>query len=1665
MWGKTVHFWIKGCSFFVHFLWIISSISSHGQFGNEWINFNQTYYKISVVEKGIHRLTYSDLLSSGLPVNSIDPRRIQIFRRGVEQSIRLQSVQIPPNGIFEPGEYIEFYGDKNDGANDVDIYKIPAHHPHPYYNLYSDTAAYFLTWSLLAVPGKRMAEPNPEINVGGLPIEGGFTSTSLQVLFNEYGVGKTFEGFVQNSLFDEGEGWTGPIICTLNIGCTGQQDFVISIPNGVTSLTPPQLEVSLVGRAEVGHAFEIYAGPNTSSLRLVANNSFLNFQTFKSNVSLQWSDVAADGSMVVRVKGLGVDGVRESLSVSYIRLDYLRNFNFEGLNSQCVLLQANPVNKSYIEVQNAPANLRIFDITDLTSVTLIGTYTQGPNLAAVISNTNTSRKIFASASIITPAIRKISFRSFNRTAKNYIIISHESLHKPALNYSDPVKAYSDYRASSAGGSYDTVTVNSSQLYNQFNYGETSARAVYKFLQYMNSGGITKYLFLIGKGLELNFAYDRKRIFLPTDLKDLVPTGGYPGSDLVFSVGLNGTTYEPAIPTGRLTAANSTEVAFYLNKIKETESLPFNNLWRKNLLHLSGGINLGEPEAFKFYVDGFKSFAEEVYLGGSVETKSKKTLDLENIPIAEQVNSGLSLITFFGHSNTNILDFEVGFVTNPVYGFDNPGKYPAFLINGCNLGRIFDNRTGTQRSFGEDWILAQNKGAKSFIANSSFGFAAALRHYSDLFYENAFGDSTLISKGIGDVQIKVAKALLEYGGPSTYNLSNMQQMVLMGDPAVPIFGAAKPDYAIQNDFMEKVSLDGNPITSVTRSIGIQYKIQNYGQARNDSIKIKLTRVLPDNSIQTYDTLISPIFYENEFIFVVPNNELSGGENSFTIHLDSDDKYVELNEQNNQATLNLFIPSSSTFNLVPYSHSVVNTSSVELIFQNVNQLPVFRDYQIEVDTIPEFSSPFFIQRKIGANVLGRTLITLATKDSTVYYWRTRLDQPSAEESSDWYTTSFTFIANGTDGFMQSSLSQLSDNEFVDLELNPTSGEFVFPGIESTVFVQNFGSANPNPYTATSFKVNNEEFNISQFQLCRNNTICIVAINKNTGSPYAPVPLIFLDARTCGKDPQVINNFTLAEAEAATNGLVQAIANIPVSDSVVLFTIGDAGVLSWSPTIITKLEEIGIASTQLSGFQSGEPMIVFGRKGSAPGMANVIRPTTTPANEQQLVVNETVTAKPSQGSMRSVKIGPARFWNKLYYSVSNQGSSDIYNVKIIGTSESGIDQVLYSGNANPVDLSFIDPITYQNLKIEIQSTDATELTPVKLKNWMVDYTPAAEGILLFRGNPDPFSLFEGQTWNGTYSYINLTKHDFLFQNQGDSLNALFKIINQPSGTVHSEIANRKSPLPFDSIVYNLNIDTRGKAGTNDVQLALEEKPVPEQYLFNNSLLLENYLIVIPDKQPPVLDVTVDGRYLVNGDDVSSNPKIQVVIIDENSYYFKTDTLGIEIQISNLNSNNSKRINFSDSNLFWSPASNDSDFEIAFTSSLLAGEYELSVWGVDASGNKSGVTPYKVSFFVRDESKVELGSVYPNPSNSIFLFPIKLSGNELPESFQLKIFGPDGRLTKQYDLADVSGFHIGTNNVKWNASDFNDLLPIGLYYYTIEISVQGNAYSKAGKILLIRP
>ena len=1635
--------------------------SLQAQFSNQWINFTQSYYKVPVAKSGIYKISYSDLQAAGVPLGGIDPRRITLFHRGVEQAIFIQG---QADATFDPADFIEFYGQRNDGTLDADLYKPTSLQPHGYYNLFNDTTAYFLTWNPLPVQGKRMTSFY-EANGSGLPKENSHTEERLQVYANEYSGGYTLSGEIQNTAFDQGEGWTGTTICAGTSGCTGQVDLLIdNLVRGVTSAPPPQLEILLVGRDELNHQAEIYVSPSGGGSRLLTTSTFTNFETIKLSLPLAWTDIGADGKMTVRVH-LTAAGTRDVLSVSYIKVNFPQDYNDAASSEKIFTLQANAFNKSYVEFSNPPSGARVWDITDPDNVGAVGTNAVTGGIGAIVSNTSSPKKLYVSNVTITPSLKKVSFRSLTPSLYNFIIISHRSLMKPALGYVDAVQSYAAYRASTAGGGYDTLTVPIDQLYSQFNYGETSPRAIYQFMKYMVNGGHPKFLFLIGKGLEVSQGFYRKTSLTSADFRDLVPSAGMPGSDMAFTAGLSGTSYEPAVPTGRLTASTPTQVAAYLNKVKESEVLGFKELWRKNILHLSGGIHEGEPALFRQYVDGMKAVAEGYYLGGRTETIAKQSLNIELINVKDQVNAGLDLITFFGHSGPGTIDIDIGNVSDPTLGYNNARKYPGFLINGCNAGRFFDNRV----TFGEDWMLTPNKGAKAFIAHTSFGFTTSLKQYSDIFYAVAFGDSTFLKKGIGEVQKETARQYLVLSGVNLSSITQVQQMMLLGDPAVVLFGARAPDYEIDNGSLSIQSLDGKPVTAQSSSFALEILVKNFGRAQPGPLEIKVVRTLSDNSTVVYDSVFTPVLYSGTLQFVIKrgrnNNEF--GVNNFSVTVDPGKAIAELDETNNGASLNFFIPLNGTKNLFPAPYAIVNTTLVNLLLQSTDLTSATRGFKIEVDTAATFDSPFLKRQVVNGKVLARMPLSLLGNDSLVYYWRTKLDKPLVGESVEWATSSFVYIKNGSEGWAQMQFPQLNEDVAVGLVKDPDLKRLKFLETISPVDVKTFGSANPALYSSVSLKINQEEFNVAtQEQPCRNNTLNLIAFDKSSTAPYAGINFTsFFDPRACGRAPQMINSFSPNELETGNgDDLAQWVANINPSDSVVIFSIGDAGYASWSAGIKSQLTSLGIAGSQLSSLQPGEPFVIFGRKGAPAGGSKVLRPTLTPANAQQVSVSKTITGRYTQGTLASVVVGPSQQWIQLNSQVTEATVSDHFGVDVSGIDLGGHETLLKNRVNGTTTLADINATTFPYLRLTLNVNDEVDLTPVQLRKWLVTYAPMAEGILTYGGSTQVENVQEGQDWKSNYGFTNISSQKF-----SDSLSVQVDIYSNDQRSNERKTFKIKPPVPNDSTKFTIQTKTKGKAGLNDVTVFVNPRKLPEPYYDNNVLSLFGHLNVIADKTAPVLDVTIDGRHVINGDVVSSNPSIVAAVIDKNPFIPKTDTTGVNLFLRSpcaLASCPYQRINFSRKDVIWKPATATTDFQVIFKPQGLAvGEYALKAEAVDGSGNRSGALPYEVVFVVTDETGFTLQSVYPNPSSGAFYFKLLLSGPVAPTDFQLQVYSTTGQLIRNFGNEVLSVLHVGSNEISIQGADANgNALPVGMYLFRMTTVIQGKQVAHGGRLMVVR-
>ncbi|KQS32958.1 C25 family cysteine peptidase [Dyadobacter sp. Leaf189] len=302
------------------FLFLIASVKTFAlQYaGDEWINDQQNYYKVSIVKTAFYELRTSQLLSAGIPVSAIPSGAFQIFTGGKEIEIEV------PQDAGQPlsGEgYIRFFGKGNDGANDTSLYIPPAVMPHSHYSLYSDTAYYYLTWKPDGKAGKRTASVAADSNSRQF--------REILQLYNSHYLPGTFypkgSGFATGSVlsgYDTGEGWTGP-----ELKENEQFELAISTEDADFSRSDSiSFEMLLAGWSAGRHLFEFWLKKEGSLLRKLAEVQFEDYDTHLIRLKISRADLDNAGTFHAILVPVNAGG---HISVSYYQFTYPQKYNPE----------------------------------------------------------------------------------------------------------------------------------------------------------------------------------------------------------------------------------------------------------------------------------------------------------------------------------------------------------------------------------------------------------------------------------------------------------------------------------------------------------------------------------------------------------------------------------------------------------------------------------------------------------------------------------------------------------------------------------------------------------------------------------------------------------------------------------------------------------------------------------------------------------------------------------------------------------------------------------------------------------------------------------------------------------------------------------------------------------------------------------------------------------------------------------------------------------------------------------------------------------------------------------------------------------------------------------------------------------------------------------------
>ncbi|HPG10754.1 MAG TPA: hypothetical protein PLU37_04430, partial [Chitinophagaceae bacterium] len=234
-------------------LLLIGFIAHSQNYGNEWIDYSKTYYKFKIGVTGLYRISQPVLASLG--IENTPAEHFQLWRNGEELPI-YTSVQ---TGTFGASDYIEFWGEMNDGKPDNILYRNPDFQLSDKWSLETDTAAFFLTINSSGnnfrlvptannLPSSLPPDPYFIYTVGNYPktrINSGYAAV----------VGE----YVYSSSYDQGEGWTASDI---NKDASQTATFTSLQPYTGVGAPAPVIKVNATGNALNPRQFEVRLNNN-----------------------------------------------------------------------------------------------------------------------------------------------------------------------------------------------------------------------------------------------------------------------------------------------------------------------------------------------------------------------------------------------------------------------------------------------------------------------------------------------------------------------------------------------------------------------------------------------------------------------------------------------------------------------------------------------------------------------------------------------------------------------------------------------------------------------------------------------------------------------------------------------------------------------------------------------------------------------------------------------------------------------------------------------------------------------------------------------------------------------------------------------------------------------------------------------------------------------------------------------------------------------------------------------------------------------------------------------------------------------------------------------------------------------------------------------------------
>ncbi|MFP5040637.1 C25 family cysteine peptidase [Parasediminibacterium sp. JCM 36343] len=1670
-------------------LFIFFALRSVAQpLNNEWVNYNNTYYKFKVGQTGLCRIYPTAL--SGINLQNTPVEQFQLWRNGKQVPLYTTI----PKDTMGTSDYIEFWAEQNDGLPDKYLYKDTSYQLSNQLSLQTDTAAFFLTVNVptAANPNLRFAvAPNalPETLPSPEPYFIYKQRYNFQEMINR-GYAQNAGEYVYSSSYDMGEFWS-----TAEVQLGSPKAVPIGSLFAATTGPTAILKAGFAANSESTRNIRL-GFDNNSSDTVGGQISGLSVAVFtNNNIPLSTLNASPKNFNI----NIVTQNTFDRIVCSYIELQYPRLFNFGGQPTFKFSLPA--TNQGYyLKISNFKSGNNtpvLYDITNnlryLANTSIAGIL----QFALPVSGAATDFILVSEDGNVNAITYVANFEQRNfinygldANQGDYMIISNKIL---GLSNGGAVDQYRAYRSSQ----YNAKVYDIDELVDQFGYGiKKYPLSIKNFVRYATAAFKNKpaYIFLIGKGV----TYDEYRGIQSTpnaDKLNLVPTWGWPASDVM----LVSPAMEPesTIGVGRLSAISQSEVNTYLAKVKEYEAQAAGpqtisgKLWMKQLIHVAGADDPSLNSLLMGYLQGYENIIKKPLFSGVVANFNKTTTGPVTAVANAQLNalfaSGFSLLTYFGHGSSTLLDYAN--LNDPLI-FNNQGKYPVFLTNGCSIGNFFDydeSRFNNLSSITEKYVFAQQKGAIAFIGNSHFGLTNYLDTYSSAFYTSL--DGTGYNAPLCKNMIAGTAALKAGAGNQFDNFftrTHAEETILAGDPVLKINASGKPDFVVEQ---QTVVTSPSVISVADSQFVVKAYIYNLGKATTDSfVNVLIQRKYPDGKIvELFNKKIPNIIYEDSVILNVPIlASRDKGTNQIIVTIDNNNKVDEISETNNSVTKSFSIFDNGVLPIYPQKFAIVNKPSIQLIASTANPIAPLNTYAMDFDTTELFNSPFKVTKtltSIGGALSFDPGVTFT--DSTVYYWR--VAQVPTNGVYAYSSSSFVYLKSATSGgFNQSHLYQHLKSSTQRLYLDSFSRKWTYLPDSNNIIIRQ--AIYPTSGTEGSDFATVVNGLIGPEGACVGKSLIFNIFDPVTLKPFYNQPnpspvqagatgLFMGSAFYCGNTGTEYNfEFPMTDTTGrrAARDFMDWIPQGYIVSARLNYDDGIPFVDTWKSdaayygtnTLYSHLKAVGLAD--VDSFNRPRTFVFIYKK-NTPSF--VLKSKFSNGLYDAIALNLNIASIDTLGYITSPVFGPVTAWKQLQWRGASADSKpgDAVNVTVLGVDGSGNQTPLLSLGVTDqdVDLSSIDAVKYPNIQLAMRNADSIYQTPYQLRYWRLFGNLVPEGGMApnvkfsFNDTVNPSyastdTFQQGQYIKAAIAFKNISDATFR-----DSITVKMEIIDNSNNTTVIPFGKLKKLAPGDTAVVFTTIDAKKYVGANTFIIEVNpDNNQPEQYHANN--FIYKSFVVTNDNKNPVLDVTFDGLHILNNDIVSSKPAIRIKMKDDARYYLLNDTSLVTVQLM-YPDKTVKQVKFDGDTLRFTPATPSATENAAivdFAPYLVNdGTYTLIVTGKDRSGNPSGSQQYRVSFQVTNKPMISNVFNYPNPFTTSTAFVFTLTGSEVPQNIKIQILTVTGKIVREITREELGSLHIGNNitSFKWDGTDmYGAKLGNGVYLYHVVTRLNGIGIDK---------